>query len=56
MKDGNRKPWQVCERELGGHRGPRIEWEEHMWKLTWKKREAVAEGDWGLKDRKAFRI
>jgi len=38
--DDNRKPRQVWETRLEGARGremPRMEWEEHMWKLRRKK-------------------
>jgi hypothetical protein len=56
---GNRKPRQVWETRIEGTQGrgsPRIDWEEHMQKLTSKKGRMLQEVTRLVKDRKAFWI
>ena len=57
--DSNRKPRQVWETRVEGMEGrvtPRIEWEDHVWKLMRKKVKSLLETTRLVKDRKAFQI
>jgi hypothetical protein len=57
--DSNKKPRQVWEAGVEGMEGrerPRIDWEEHMWKLMRKKVKTLLEVTRLVKDRKAFQI
>ena len=57
--ESNRKPRQAGETRVEGTKGrgrPRKEWEEHAWKLTWKKGKTLQQAIWLVKDRTAFRI
>jgi hypothetical protein len=44
----NRKPrqvWEIRFKETQGRGSPRIEWEEHVWKIVSKKREDLPGGE-----------